>query len=332
MSLTAAGLNIHSGCQGTFNSETIRFQSNGFNIVGELQKPKGKKTCPLVIMVHGDGPAYCRYFSKLKTCMHDAGYATLIWDKPGYGRSTGELSKDHLLEERSGILVDAVEEMKKHSEIDKNRMGVWGISQAGYVIPKALEKTNDIAFMILVGCAGENGIQQSAYQIKRQLESEGLSEAEAQEAGNHFIRLFDADTFETYIQHARPLYDNPVQKKLGFVSALWDKTNWKPHDTNEETFFDPMSVIAAVTIPTLVFFGEKDTQVDPVQGQVAYRKALQQAGNEHFRIEMIPNTDHDIILCKTGSMKERNHRSAKDWNNYAPEYLKIMGTWLRELK
>jgi hypothetical protein len=30
-------------------------------------------------------------------------------------------------------------------------------------------------------------------------------------------------------------------------------------------------------------------------------------------------------------MKERNSRSGKEWQNYAPEYLDIMEKWLKEL-
>ena len=123
-----------------------------------------------------------------------------------------------------------------------------------------------------------------------------------------------------------------MQRKLGFVSALWDESNWKPHSADEESFFDPMEIVQTMTIPVLVFFGEKDTQVDPVQGAEAYTKALKKAGNQNFKIKIIPNADHNIILCKTGSMKERSHRTRKEWQNYSPEYLKIMEEWLQVLK
>lgn len=311
--------------------EKITFESDQFHIVGELRLPKDGDKHPLVIMVHGDGPAYRTYFFKLKECFLKAGYATLMWDKPGYGQSKGEFSKNHLREERARILVDAVDQMKTHPRIDAEHMGVWGISQAGYVIPMALLKTNDISFMITVGCPGENGIHQTAYLIRRQLQFEGVSEEEAKQAESHFVQLYYAKTFDQYIEHAKPLYDNPVQREMGFVSALWDETNWKPHSPEDEGFFNPMDVIEKITIPVLAFFGEKDTQVDPIQGVSAYKKALTEAGNKNFRVELIPDADHNIILSKTGSLKERRSRSSKEWQNYAPEYLKIMEDWLKRL-
>ena len=311
--------------------EKITFQSGQFHLVGELRLPKEGDKHPLVIMVHGDGPAYRTYFFKLKECFLRAGYATLMWDKPGYGQSKGEFSKNHLREERANILVDAIDRMKTHPKIDAEHMGVWGISQAGYVMPMALLKTKDISFMIMVGCPGENGIHQTAYLIRRQLQFGGVSEEEARQAENHFVQLFYAQTFDQYIEHAKPLYDNPVQREMGFVSALWDETNWKPHSPEDEGFFNPMDIIEKITIPVLAFFGEKDTQVDPIQGVSAYKKALTEAGNKNFRVELIPNADHNIILSKTGSLKERRSRSSKEWQNYAPEYLKIMEDWLKQL-
>ena len=313
------------------DTERIVFESGHFKVVGELRIPKGEGKYPLVVMVHGDGPARMTYFYILKKSILRAGYATMMWDKPGTGQSTGKFSQKCLKTERAQILVDALNHIKSHPRIDAGRIGVWGISQAGVVIPMALEKTDDISFMIMVGCMGENGIHQSAYQIRRQLQFAGLSEEEARQAKNHFIQIFYAKTFEQYIEHAKPLYDNPVQRKLGFVSALWDETNWKPHSPDEEGFYDPMDVIEKVTIPVLVFFGEKDTQVDPIQGIDAWKKALTKAGNKNFRVELIPGADHDIILSETGSMEERSRRSAKDWQNYAPEYLEIMEDWLKKL-
>jgi pimeloyl-ACP methyl ester carboxylesterase len=311
--------------------EKFVFPSGDFNVVGELRIPSGEQKYPLVIMVHGDGPAYRTFFFVLKECFLESGYATLMWDKPGYGQSEGEFSQSHLMAERAEILLNAIDSIKNHPRIDSERIGVWGISQAGYVIPMALPKTLDISFMIMVGCPGEDGIRQTAYFIRRQLEFEGVPEEEARQAEKHFIQLYYAETFEEYIQHARPLYDNPVQRELGCVSALWDETNWKPRSPEEEAFYNPIDIIEKVTIPVLAFFGEKDTQVNPIQGVEAYKKALTKAGNTNFSVELISNADHNIILCETGSMKERNNRSSKEWQNYAPEYLEMMQEWLKKI-
>ncbi len=310
--------------------ETVTFHSGPFKIVGELRLPEGEGRHPLVIMVHGDGPATRTYFATLKEAILRAGYATLIWDKPGSGRSTGELSQARMMAERASILLDAVKLMREHGTIDPDRIGLWGISQAGYVMPLALERTSAVKFMIVVGGPGENGIDQTAYLIRRQLMFAGVPEDKARGMEEHFQALYTARTFEEYIGHARPLYDDPVQKKLGFVSALWEKSDWKPRSPDEEAFFSPMGIIARTTVPVLAFFGEKDTQVDPVQGAEAYKEALAKAGNPASRVEIIPGADHDLIVSQTGSMEEQRRRSRADWQEYSPAYLEILEAWLRE--
>jgi len=314
------------------SSEKLKFSFENFKISGELLIPEGNGPFPLVIMVHGDGPAYMSYFPKLKNTFLKAGYATLMWDKPGYGKSTGKFSDKNLKSERAGILLTAIDEMKKHPKISADKIGIWGISQAGYVIPKVLEKKDDIAFMILVGCAGETGIRQTAYYIKAQLMCIGVPENEAIEAEQNFIGLFYAKTFNEYYKCAKPLFDNPAQREMGFVSAMWTKEEWKPMNKSSESFFNPMDVFEKIKIPALVFFGDLDKNVDPFQGRDAYKKAFQKANNPNYKVIMIEGADHNIIISETGCETERYARTKEGWSDYDPEYLQVMEEWLKELK
>lgn len=48
-----------------------------------------------------------------------------------------------------------------------------------------------------------------------------------------------------------------------------------------------MDIIKHTTIPLLVFYGELDRNIDPVQGAEAYEDALQTAGNQEYQIQVI---------------------------------------------
>lgn len=310
------------------NMVDIQFTSGKFEIHAELLTPTSDGPHGLVIMVHGDGPAYMRYFSAIKQNFLKAGYATLIWDKPGFGKSKGNLSDKTLAEERAQILLDAINEMKSNSNIDAGDIGVWGISQAGYVIPRALHSTDDISFMILVGAAGENGIRQTAYYIYQQLICEGASEDSAKLAEQQFIGLFYAKTFDQYYDFAKPLVDDPKIRQMGFVTAMWAEDQWKAYEGDEQSFYDPISAIQNTNIPTLVFFGALDKNVNPLQGVEAYTSAFEIAGNNNSQVKLVDGADHDIIISETGCARERASRNTKGWSNYAPEYLHTMQEWL----
>jgi pimeloyl-ACP methyl ester carboxylesterase len=314
------------------DNKRIEFESGHFKIVGELRIPSGEGKYPLVIMVHGDGPAWRSYFYTLKKCFLRAGYATMMWDKPGTGQSKGKFSRQHLIAERAEILLDAIESAKNHSRIDAGRIGVWGISQAGYVIPQAHQKTDDITFMILVGVAGQNGIEQTAFFVSQQIQCEGYSEDEAKEAERLAVNVLIAKTYDEYVANGKILLEKyPIIKDLDFMAGILPEERWQPKDPEGKGYFNPISIFEQTKIPALVVFGEKDRNVNPIQALEAYTKALRKAGNPNFRVELIAGADHDIILCETGCQKERRKRSRKEWANYAPEYLDLMEDWLKKL-
>ncbi|MCF7859516.1 MAG: hypothetical protein K9N07_09400 [Candidatus Cloacimonetes bacterium] len=316
-------------------TKPIFFDSGDFSISAELKLPATeKKIFPLVIMVHGDGNGFKNYHNMLKYSFLSAGYATLIWDKPGNGGSSGRLSDDSLYAERSSILLNAIETMKNHPNIDPDLIGVWGISQAGYVIPKSLTNSNDIKFMILTGASGENGIKQTAYFISQQILCEGFTEDQAKEAEELVVKVSSATTYEDYKKYGSELLEKyPIVKDLDYMASVLPEEKWKSKNQNDDrAYFNPITVIEKTTIPTLVFLGELDKNIDPLQSKEAYETAFKNAGNQNYKVEFIQGADHDIILCETGCQKERNNRSGLEWSNYAPEYLEKIESWLTELR
>ena len=314
-------------------TEEITFESGKFHLAGELRRPLSDSKYPVVLIVHGDGPATSTkggWYFPMMECFLQADYACFSYDKPGYGRSTGEFSRERLRHERAQILVDAIELLKKHPSIDPERIGLWGISQAGWVMPLALKTTDDVAFMIAVSCGGEDGIEQSAYLVGRQVLCAGYSEDEARRMEKLFAACCKAQTYNQYAEVAKQLVENPAVPR-DMITGVAPEQDWSPRAPDDEGFFDPMEVIQHVGIPVLAFFGEKDTQVDPYQGKAAYEAALRKAGNTHFRVELMPGVDHDMIQCETGWMEERQKRSWGKWPNFAPEYLDLMEEWLKRL-
>jgi pimeloyl-ACP methyl ester carboxylesterase len=118
---------------------------------------------------------------------------------------------------------------------------------------------------------------------------------------------------------------------FGYKTGVTAEEEWHVHNPENEYFWDPIDVIEHVTIPVLAFFGERDTQVDPIQGAQAYREALERAGNPSFRVELLPGADHNLILSETGCLDEREKRPRSKWTDYAPEYLDMLEEWLRDL-
>ena len=327
-------------CAGQARTEEITFRSGPFTLVGDLQLPPGNGPFPAVVFVHGDGPNNRTSgvtYPPIMERMLRAGYATFAWDKPGTGESTGEIDRSRLQHQRAQIVLDALDVLRQRPDIDPDWIGMWGISQAGYVMPRALERGGDVAFMIAVSCPGVPGVEQGAYLLTAQAVCAGLPDDARAEVERLFAAVERARTYEDYVRHKTVLAAHPAVDSLGSllnvsVSRIRPREDWHADDLTGDYYWDPMRVVEEITIPVLAVFGGRDTQVDPVQGRDAYRAALARGGHPHSRVELIPGTDHNILLSETGCLAERERRSRAGWSNYPATYLDLIEEWLGTLR
>ncbi len=318
--------------------EEIVFRSGPFTVVGDLKLPVGAGPHPVVVFVHGDGPNNRTSgvtYPPIMERMLRAGYATLAWDKPGTGKSTGQIDQNRVIEQRAEMVLDAIRLLKTRSDINHARIGLWGISQAGYVMPRVLERSEDISFMIAISCAGAPGVEQGLYLLAAQMVCAGYPRDSIEQLRKQIRAFTMAETYQEYVRHKAPLAANPAFQALarfGQRIEVAPEEDWHPADRARVYYgYDPMDVIRGTSIPILAVFGERDTQVDPVQGAEAWRQALTHTGNPYSRVKVFPGTDHNIIRCETGCIAERENRSAAGWRNYPREYLDLIETWLTGL-
>ncbi|MGD2218198.1 MAG: alpha/beta fold hydrolase [Gemmatimonadales bacterium] len=327
-----------SGQEAQPRTEELVFNSGSFRVVGDLKLPGERGPHPVILFVHGDGPNNRTSgvtYPPIMERMHRAGYATFAWDKPGTGASTGRIDRSRLVEQRAQIVLDAIALIKGRTDIDAEMIGLWGISQAGYVMPRVLTLSDDIAFVIAVSCPGEAGADQGVFLLTAQAVCAGLPPEDAEEVERLIDGAGRAQTYDEYLGYKAQQADHRVLAQmtlLGFSVEPRPESEWHADDLNGEYYRNPLEAIEGITIPVLAFFGELDTQADPIQGAEAYRALLQRAGNPNFRVELIRGTDHNIILSETGCLEERDRRARRGWTNYAPQYLDTLEEWLGELR
>ena len=355
--------------------EEITFQSGEFSLVGDLRFPEGTGPFPVVLFVHGSGDAdrtLFGYYLPIMERMLDAGYAVFSWDKPGYGESTGQLSVSRVFHQRAQIVLDAIEVVKARSDINPQRIGLWGISQASYVMPLVLTQSKDIAFMICVSCAGMSGHDLGVYQITTfAMFCEDVLEEDADQQTALFAELEQVRRFVTYEEylHYREVLDALVDispsrdKLLDFLSkygggGVATEEAWLKNDPEIERWWNPVEVLEQLRIPVLAIFGDKDSNTDPIQGAYAWRKALEFAGNQSFRVELLPGADHLVAPSESSCIDDQaetidqvlqeqgygpqaeslvlflqepgQHTPLSAWP-YAPGYLDMIEEWLRGL-
>lgn len=319
--------------------EEIRFRSGRFEVVGNLYLPAGGgPRVPLVIWVSGSGPSYRTVRSantiRLMNCFLERGFAYFRCDKPGYGGSTGVLDEDSTFAQLSDVVVNAVITLRSHPRIAPGRIGLLGSSQAGYIMPLAIAKCRDIAFMIGSSCPGQNSIEQWAYLIECQMICEGFSPETAARNRAMFITL-RCTTEKQKFDEALEYFDRHpmIVHSVGYDSSLSRNARaWWPRqiDSSDEAHFDPMTLVRNFTLPMFLAYGAHDTQIDPRQAMAAYESACRNSRDPRCRIVMLKNSDHNMSLSG-GCLNEITLLNKDNRYQLDPEYLSVIAGWLAEL-
>jgi pimeloyl-ACP methyl ester carboxylesterase len=315
--------------------EGIRFSSGRFELVGDLLMPRGARPCPVIIYVWGSGPtnrkAHIDRSPILKTFLAN-GFAVLLYDKPGSGSSTGEFQRGKLFEELAAILIDAIGFLKQHDAVDPDAIGLYGSSQASYVMAAALARTKDVAFMIAWSCPMQSSIEQSAYLVRNYVLCDGRSREEAAAAEDAYLRRGRAQSYAEYLAAAKVLEGIPaIRDSLGWAGIV-SEDDFEPADTTSESFFDPSVAVASLGIPILAIFAENDKQIDPVQGAAAYRRLQAEIKQELSSVVMIPGADHNMNLSPRGCMQDQQHGyRSLGGATLSPVFLETVTEWLPRL-
>jgi dienelactone hydrolase len=126
------------------------------DLAATLTLPPGKGPFPAVAMVHGSGPNTREEFQSFAAYCASQGVAVLADDKRGIGQSLGRYPGERASESTLNVLArDAQAEVRylaKLPEIDAQRVGLLGYSQAGWII--ALAAAGEPAVKFGVALAG----------------------------------------------------------------------------------------------------------------------------------------------------------------------------------
>ena len=119
-----------------------------------LTLPAGPRPFPAVAMVHGSGPATREEFQTFGAYLELLGIAVLADDKRGVGESTGVYPGERATGSTIDILArDAQAEVRfltTQPQIDPKRVGLFGDSQAGWIIPLAASREPAVRFAVAV--------------------------------------------------------------------------------------------------------------------------------------------------------------------------------------
>ncbi len=312
--LISAGLPLVSIAQSY--SELLSFEFEGDSLWGIFNQSDHSNIKGIVLIVHGSGRTNAvseNWYADVRNAMLNAGYSTFMWDKRGCGQSTGEFNYNQSVHNSASEVIQAINELKKQSIPGSDKIGLWGISRAGWINPLVINQYNNIKFWISVSGVDEK--ENFKYLLENNLLIDGLSKDSVELIVHEYINglkiSHSGGSFEEYQSATKNLNRNKFwlrftnggvkeesyyQFQKSFVKEKLDEPSGLQIYVDD---FD--SILSNIQCPVLAVFGEKDMHVDWRQSKDLYLKNLD---NENLTIKTFPDCNHNIFQCKSGGFYE----------------------------
>ncbi|MEU5261722.1 alpha/beta hydrolase [Amycolatopsis sp. NPDC021455] len=194
----------------------VTFENGGVTLHGTVVAPAGGTKLPGLVMVHGSGAHSREDYRDQAEAFARQGIATLIYDKRTEGYSQFERSYSTLADDA----LAAVEALRKRPEVDPARVGVWGLSEGGWVAPLAASRSSDVAFVVTLGANGVQPARQQAWAIENQLRRLAMDGSIVRMASSTMIRqLVGGGVFPEARYDPVPVLKSLRQPVLGLWGA-----------------------------------------------------------------------------------------------------------------
>ena len=143
----------------------ISIPAEGQRLEGTVRFPAAAGRYPAMVFVSGSGNGSRTEFTPQAEFLARAGVVTVAFDK----RTNGYNFRDRDF----GLLADdalrMVEYLRSRPDVDPLRVGIWGVSEGGWVVPIAAAKSPSVGFMVLVSSPNVSPLRQVAWALNEQL-------------------------------------------------------------------------------------------------------------------------------------------------------------------
>ncbi|HKO32735.1 MAG TPA: alpha/beta hydrolase [Candidatus Limnocylindria bacterium] len=303
----------------------LRFVSAGIHLAGTLSLPDGVGPWPAIVTLHGasGGTRDFRLFLHLEALLVPAGFAVLRYDRRGSGASEGDFLAADFTELAADSLA-AVAQAAAQPEVDPRLIGLFGFSQGGWIGPEAASRSNEVAFMVLVGACAVTPAQQMRYVTETSVRGAGFPEAEVERALATRAAV-DAATRGEMDRDEATAQIHAIESEPWYAAAFLPPV---PDDSGAngkwrlEMDYDVAPVLARLSMPVLLIHGEHDRWTPIDDSRRIWDDAFKDRPQQLTAVRL-PGTGHFPTMARGAEGEEAAPVS--------PDYEALLLRWLRRL-
>ena len=293
---------------------------------GTLTLPEGDIKAPLVIMSSGSGPQDrdsnifdFKIFQVIAQHLADQEIPSFRYDDRGIGKSSGDFANatlEHLTSDVKAI----ISFFEQNKEYNFTSFSLLGHSQGGIIAAKVAAENDAVDQLILMASPVPSLSEILRYQVKFAFANTPVDEALIEKELDTREAMMEAIVSNKDVETAK---DNYILAYTNLLNGLPDEQKNAIPDidatvTNQAnqlmTFYESEQMkslllyqtkrdLEKVSIPVLVLFGGKDTQVTVAQNKEPVKAALEKAGTE-YEIKTFDSANHLFQQANTGLTNE----------------------------
>jgi pimeloyl-ACP methyl ester carboxylesterase len=303
-----------------YDASDVTFTNGTVTLAGTVIRSRAAGPRPAVVMVHSSGNQSrngpIAYFRLIANLLAANGITTLVYDKRGVGSSTGswptatyaDLARD---------LRAAVDAVRRSPGVDPTRVGIWSLSQGGWVAPLVATTDERLRFLVLVSGAATSPAQQEIDRVAAVMRAAGSPQADVAAASSYLRLFFDVSA------GTRPWSDLQAEMTRT-ANAPWVSYVPRPRTERETTWtpepatLDPAAIFHDVRAPVLAVHGAEDVDVPAKVNSVLFARL---SGHRNSRQQIFPRADHYLLV--------RIADPDREYRRLSPGYLPLLVDWIR---
>lgn len=276
---------------------------------------------PGVVLVDGSGDGDRFDWGGWPEWISDAGSVVLRHDKPGCGGSPGHWT-DQTLADRAHETLAASRVLRSHPATAGQPVGLYGISQGGWVALLAAAFEPESVDFIVCHCGpGTSPAEQERDRLEAWVRAEGHDEPTVAEA------MAWVDARANRLRRGDPV-ESVLTEQAAYQHRPWYETVTFAYDTPANLSFlrgildfDPTVVMPHVRCPVLALFGGNDTLVPAQPSLRAFADHLPPDPRHGYAV--FPGVDHGLYTAGPDPAIPRR-------DQLAPAYLPTLRAFLTD--
>lgn len=305
-----------------YTTEEVTFTNGDATLAGTVFTPKTPGPHAAIMMMPGSGDNPRWWTENYADFFARQGLVALFFDKRGNGGSTGNwrtVGFDALAQD--GIA--GLKLLQQRKDVDPERVGFWGISQAGWVMTLAASMDpQTVAFIVVTSGATVDVETEGKFDYIVRLRDAGVSKEDIALAE----KLLDMD-------HDVTMTGEGYDEVRALAAELRSKPWWKLFDfqlvpPGARAFpkliggFDPRPHLEKIDTPILWIYGLADKSVEPSKS-IAILNEIMAATPKPWTIKTFEGANHGLRMPYDAARPFPN-------SDYAPGYWDTIAAWLNE--